>query len=126
LSMKKNKIAKMIELKQVFSPEAPLARMEGDVSTFNRICMIYLKQTPELLRLLEKALMNGEKKEARRLAHSLKSSSANAGCMEMHAMAEIMEISLMKKIEPGCAEKLVLMKQAFSVLETRVLEYLEK
>jgi len=54
---------------------------------------VYLDDTPARLAILQKAVEAGDIAELIRQAHTLKSSSANVGAMELSALAKALELA---------------------------------
>src|ERR1044072_9181842 len=67
--------------------EAVLERRDNDHELYAEICDMFKHYGPELSRTLNVALNAGEIPVAIRHAHSLKSSSANIGAMELSELA---------------------------------------
>ncbi|MDK2847825.1 MAG: hypothetical protein PWP34_1178 [Desulfuromonadales bacterium] len=57
----------------------------------DKVIDIYLKETPGILRRMEQALVDGHMSVAYRLAHGLKSSSANLGALKLSDLCREME-----------------------------------
>jgi signal transduction histidine kinase/DNA-binding response OmpR family regulator len=65
---------------------------EGEPSLIDKIIVIYLQTTPNLLQELRQALDASDADRMRKAAHSLKSSSANVGAMKLSELCKEVEI----------------------------------
>jgi PAS domain S-box-containing protein len=68
-----------------------LERLEGDREILDNILNVYLRETPELVLSLERALQRQSAEDAERFAHSIKSVSANIGAGRMAGVASEIE-----------------------------------
>ena len=66
---------------------------EGEPSIVGRIVSIYLKETEPLISLLGEAFESGDLEKVQRIAHGLKSSSANVGAMIVSELSKDLEIN---------------------------------
>ncbi len=65
---------------------------DGDESLFHELLELYVDDSTRQMRRLEEALKSGDLKVAERIAHTLKSSSANLGAMAMSEICKQMEL----------------------------------
>jgi len=65
---------------------------DGEQSLFRELLELYVDDSTNQMRRLEQALQRGDTKVAERVAHTLKSSSANLGAMAMSKICLEMEL----------------------------------
>lgn len=77
---------------------------DGDDSLFRELLELYLDDSTKQLKRLEQSLASGDLKVAERIAHTLKSSSANLGAVAMSRICLEMEMCGRKQsMEDMCA-----------------------
>ena len=110
----------------VFDSSAFSARLSGDGALIREITSIFLAETPQRLRELEKSIEKRQRESAGRLAHTLKGSAANVAGNKLHAV--------LVDIERACnagnwreAEGLLhRINRKFETLERAMRDYLKK
>lgn len=78
---------------------AALENMAGMTDLYQEAAAMFLQDTPELLAGFSTALQRGDLPEARRMAHSLKSSAAMVGAMQLSAEAKEAEMACRALLE---------------------------
>ncbi len=68
-------------------------QMDGAPDMLSQIIQIYLNDAPKLLRQLNEAIISGDAPGVQRAAHSLKSSSANLGALQLSDFCKTLESS---------------------------------
>jgi len=81
---------------------------------FNEIIDIYIKSTTNILHEMGLACSTADHQEIQRLAHSLKSSSANVGATKISSLAQDLEHHLMENNVSDIKEKILEMNNLFS------------
>lgn len=77
----------------ILEKKAVLDRLENDVELYDEICELFKSEGPDLFRKLDCAVQAQDLVLATRLAHSLKSTAANIGAMEMSSCARSAELA---------------------------------
>ncbi|MFO7801799.1 MAG: response regulator, partial [Desulfovermiculus sp.] len=96
--------------KPVFDQEDFMTRIGHDTEMAGEILSAYMESLPENIKSLKTFIEQGQNEGATRLAHSIKGSSANTGCLAMSEIAEEME-------KAGQSENLEQMKTLMPELE---------
>jgi HPt (histidine-containing phosphotransfer) domain-containing protein len=96
---------------------------DGDDCLFRELLDLYVDDSTSQLRRLEESLRSGDLKVAERIAHTLKSSSANLGamtlsnlCMQMELRGRSQAPASMSELLPATREAHVLAIQALNAL----------
>ncbi|HTF90805.1 MAG TPA: Hpt domain-containing protein [Planctomycetota bacterium] len=79
---------------------------DGDEDLFHELLVLYVDDSTLQMRRLEESLKSGDLKTAERIAHTLKSSSANLGAMAMSRLCQQME-SLGRSTSPATMSELL-------------------
>jgi HPt (histidine-containing phosphotransfer) domain-containing protein len=64
---------------------------EGKEDLLKKVIMIFLNDSPERLRELRKAVNSGDAPSVNRIAHTIKSSCANLGALNLSSLFKAME-----------------------------------
>jgi len=72
--------------------DALLESMGGDQEFLGELLATYFEDAPQLIAAMQAALAAGEAEELRRAAHSLKSTSATFGAMDLSAKCKDLEM----------------------------------
>jgi len=83
---------------------------------FSEIIDIYIKSTTDILNKMGLACSTTNHQEIQRLAHSLKSSSANVGATKISYLAQELEHQLMENTISNVKEKIVEMNKLFLLI----------
>lgn len=109
----------------VWNYEAMMERMLQNTSIAETIIKLFLRDVPEQLQKLNRAVENGDFKEIRQYSHSIKGSASNLGgdvirsiaaSMEEHAMQK--ELSSIKTLHPHLLDQ-------YEELEKLLINYVE-
>ncbi len=84
----------------VLSVERALARLAGNRALYAQMARMFAAEQGESARKLSEALMQGDRNEAGRAAHTLKGVAATLGAEALSATAAQLERALKKRIEP--------------------------
>lgn len=101
--------------------QATLARIEGDQELYTEICGIFSSETPVILEKLQQALAVDDMTLATRYAHSLKSSAATIGAIDLQDTARTAEAAG----RAGNAQELRMLVPQLSKQLEQVLKELE-
>lgn len=91
-----------------------------------RIVSVYVDDFPNNIQVMRKALVSLEYEVVGRIAHSLKSSSANLGAMQIYNLA----LALEKEINQGLTEEVQIaaaineLEQAFQRVQPKLISYI--
>ncbi|MGC2062054.1 MAG: ATP-binding protein, partial [Thermodesulfovibrionales bacterium] len=105
-----------------------LARLqkEGAPDLVTRILSIYLADSSGLLSRLHKAVTEGSASEIQKAAHSLKSSSANVGAMQLSSLCKRLEAMGRVNSTEGAGELLAGIDAEYRAVESALREELQK
>ncbi|MGC2061770.1 MAG: ATP-binding protein [Thermodesulfovibrionales bacterium] len=105
-----------------------LARLQkgGAPDLVTRILSIYLADSSGLLSRLHKAVMEGSASEIQKAAHSLKSSSANVGAMQLSSLCKRLEAMGRVNSTEGAGELLAGIDAEYRAVESALREELQK
>ena len=107
-----------------FDP-APLSRLEelqqgGERSLVQELIAIFLRQTPERLRVLRAAIENGDFIKASEEAHSLKSSCGYLGALKMEELCREVEETAAEAGRDRLAQLAARLGDAFEVVRLKL------
>ncbi len=122
----------LISILQKWLDEATAKTMTGDTSLgldyaainelkeslqddFDEIVQIYIKSSNNILEQMEQACNAEDHQEVQRLAHSIKSSSANLGAIKLSSLAEDLENQLIENDFSNIKEKIDDMQKLFTL-----------
>jgi len=96
---------------------------DGDESLFRELLELYVDDSTKQMKRLEESLASGDIKLAERIAHTLKSSSANLGatamsrmCLQLELYGRKQSVSDMNQLLPATREAHTRAVQALSAL----------
>ena len=95
----------------VLNTATALAGVDGNAKLLGRLQDLFSRDTPADLASLRAALANGDREEARRLAHLIKGTSATVGAMRVSATAREAEDALAAGRTEGLAGLLEMLEQ---------------
>jgi PAS domain S-box-containing protein len=111
--------------KPVFDLEAFSERMMDDKEIMVSVMESYLTDIPDLVKLLEEALSDGDMTETERLAHSIKGASNNMGGEDLgHLAYEIEKAAHLNETE-NMDDLIHELKTRFSVLESELIKVID-
>lgn len=107
--------------KSIVDKQAALARLDGDKELYAEVVALYKEDAPVQLENLKRAHSQKSLTELERLAHSLKSASANIGAIKMTQAALDLEKAARAKEEEKFPGLILAVENSFAEL-LRVLQ----
>lgn len=95
------------EMLPIINREAALKRLGGDTELFQKFCLMFLEEIPEITAKLETARQRGDFRDLYKHAHYLKGSAAMIGAEKAAASAAQLEESTCEKKDAREAQRLL-------------------
>ncbi|HRY19155.1 MAG TPA: response regulator [Candidatus Competibacteraceae bacterium] len=101
-------------------------QQNGSPGLMERLINLYQSNTSTLLEQLRIAADSGEREELRTAAHTLKSSSANVGAIQMQALSKDLEMMARAGAVPDATNYVAAIEQEFARVQVALQEQLTK
>ena len=117
-----------MEANEIFDPKVLVTLREEIGDAVIKVVKVYLDDTPNSLQKMQQALTQNDLETVKRLAHSLKSSSANVGAMQMSFLARNLEQELNQGTSDATkiAAAIKEMHDTFDLTQPMFEEFLQK